>query len=186
VNCQPVAGVDLDNDVEGRGRLAFENGLSRAAAPRFFVRKRDGAHSANQVRKRRVHQEVLQRLAVRRSNQRHASLGNRSGGGRLGLRADLVDHDDLGHVIFYGLDHHRMLQRRVGDLHAPCHADPRVRDVAVAGDFVRAIDDDDALRSSESTRAHSRSIVVLPTPGLPSRHIDEPLRSTSSRISIVP
>ena len=32
------------------------------------------------------------------------------------------------------------------------------------------------LRSSESTRAHSRSIVVLPTPGRPSKHIDLPLR----------
>ena len=42
------------------------------------------------------------------------------------------------------------------------------------------------LRSSESTRAHSRSIVVLPTPGRPSKQIDLPLRITSSKMSIVP
>ncbi len=42
------------------------------------------------------------------------------------------------------------------------------------------------LRSSASTRAHSRSIVVLPTPGRPNKQIDLPLRITSSTMSIVP
>ena len=42
------------------------------------------------------------------------------------------------------------------------------------------------LRSSLSMRAHSRSIVVFPTPGRPSKQIDFPLRTTLRMISIVP
>jgi hypothetical protein len=146
VNRQAIAIVNLDHDVEGRGRLAFENGLARAAAARFFVRQRHALMPPTKIRKRRIHQEILQRLAMRRADQRHAAFGNRAGGGRpRHFRPDLVDDDHFGHVIFDGLDHHRVLQRRVGDLHAPSHADARMRDVAVAGDFVRCIDDHDAL-----------------------------------------
>ena len=82
---------------------------------------------------------------MRGPDERHAALGNRAGSGRFGLGPDLVDHDDFGHVIFDGLDHHRVLQRRIGDLHAPRHPDARMRDVAVARDFVRAVHDDDAF-----------------------------------------
>ena len=145
VNRQPIAIVDLDNDVEGRRRFALEHGLARAAPARFLVGERDGADAADQVGERRVHQEVLERLAVRRADQRHAALGDRARGGRFGLGADLVDDDDLGHVVFDRFDHHGVLQRRIGDLHAPREADAGMRNVAVAGDFVRGVDDDDAL-----------------------------------------
>src|SRR5205823_545839 len=61
------------------------------------------------------------------------------------LGADLVDHDDLRHVVLDRLDHHRVLKRRRGDLHPPRAAYARVRDVAVPGDLVRGVHDDHAL-----------------------------------------
>ena len=64
---------------------------------------------------------------------------------RLELGADLVDDDDLGHVVLDRLDHHLVLERRRADLHPARLADGRVRDVAVAGDLVAGVDDDDAL-----------------------------------------
>ena len=63
----------------------------------------------------------------------------------LELGPDLVDDDDLGHVVLDRLDHHLVLERRRADLHPAGLADGRVRDVAVAGDLVAGVDDDDAL-----------------------------------------
>ena len=63
----------------------------------------------------------------------------------LQLGPDLVDDDDLGHVVLDRLDHHLVLERRRADLHPARLADGRVRDVAVAGDLVAGVDDDDAL-----------------------------------------
>ena len=57
--------------------------------------------------------------------------------------ADLVDDDDLRHVVFHRLDHHLMLQVRAA---ATCirraSADGRVRNIAIAADFVGRIHDD--------------------------------------------
>ena len=63
----------------------------------------------------------------------------------LELGPDLVDDDDLGHVVLDRLDHHLVLERRRAHLHPAGLADGRVRDVAVAGDLVGGVDDDDAL-----------------------------------------
>jgi hypothetical protein len=82
---------------------------------------------------------------VRRADELDAALGDRARGLCLELRPDLVDDDDLGHVVLDRLDHHLVLQRRRPDLHPARLADGRVRDVAVAGDLVRGVDDDHAL-----------------------------------------
>jgi hypothetical protein len=79
------------------------------------------------------------------ADQLDAALGDRPGGLRLQLGADLVDDDDLGHVVLDGLDHDLVLHRRRPDLHPAGLADRRVGDVAVARDLVRGVDDDDAL-----------------------------------------
>src|SRR6266567_3648157 len=63
----------------------------------------------------------------------------------LELRADLVDDDDLGHVVLDCLDHHRVLQHRRAHLHATRAADSGMRNVAVTADLVRGVDDDDPL-----------------------------------------
>ena len=74
-----------------------------------------------------------------------AALGDRSRRGSLELSPDLVDDDDLGHVVLDGLDHHGVLLGRSADLHPPRLADAGMRDVAVAGDLVRRVDDHDPL-----------------------------------------
>jgi hypothetical protein len=48
-------------------------------------------------------------------------------------------------MVFDGFDHDRVLHRRGRDLHAARATDRRVWDISVAADFVRGIDDDDAL-----------------------------------------
>src|SRR5207247_1387645 len=84
-----------------------------------------------------------------------ATLGDRARCGSLKLGADLVDHDDLGHVVLDRLDHHRVLQQRSPDLHAASATDTRMWDVAVAAYLVRGVDDDDPLAQlvREKTRA---------------------------------
>ena len=73
-----------------------------------------------------------------------AALGDGAGGLGFELAADLVDDDDLGHVVLDGLDHHLVLQRGRGDLHAAGASNAVVGDVAVTGDLVGGVDDDDA------------------------------------------
>src|SRR3989304_381592 len=80
-----------------------------------------------------VHDEFCRGVAVGGGDQLNAGLGDGAGGGRLEVGADLVDDDDLGHVVLDGLDHDGVLEVRAGYLHAAGAADARVRDVAVAG-----------------------------------------------------
>ena len=100
---------------------------------------------ADEVGQGRVEHQVVEVVAVGRADQLDAALGDRPGGLGLELRPDLVDDDDLGHVVLDRLDHHLVLERRRPDLHPAGLADRRVRDVAVAGDLVRRVDDDDPL-----------------------------------------
>ena len=80
-----------------------------------------------------------------RADELNAAFGDGASSLCFEFRADLVDDDDFGHVIFDRFDHHRVLERGGGHLHPACAADRGVRDVAVAGDFVGRVDDDDAF-----------------------------------------
>ena len=140
-----LAVLDLDDDVERRRRLALEHALLRPSAARLLVAEGDALDAADEVGQRRVEHQVVEVVAVRRPDQLDAALGDRARGLRLELGPDLVDDDDLGHVVLDRLDHDLVLQGRGADLHPPGLADGRMRDVAVAGDLVRGVDDDDAL-----------------------------------------
>ncbi len=61
------------------------------------------------------------------------------------LGADFVDHHDFRHVVLDRLDHDRMLFRRARHLHTSCATDRRMRNIAVARNLVRGIDDHHAL-----------------------------------------
>jgi len=56
VDREPVAIVNLDDDVERRRRLALQNCLAGAAATRLLVGERYGADAADEVGERRVHE----------------------------------------------------------------------------------------------------------------------------------
>ena len=119
----------------------------------FCVRRRRASSSPRvtlwippiRSRQRRVEHQVVEVVAVGRADQLDAALGDRPGRLGLELGPDLVDDDDLGHVVLDRLDHHLVLERRRPDLHPAGLADRRMGDVAVAGDLVRGVDDDDAL-----------------------------------------
>ena len=145
VDGHPLAIDDLDDDVEGRRRLALEDALLRPPPARLLVAEGHALDPADEVGQGRVEHQVVEVVAVRRADQLDAALGDRPRGLRLELGADLVDDDDLGHVVLDRLDHHLVLERRRPDLHPARLADGRVRDVAVAGDLVRGVDHDDAL-----------------------------------------
>ncbi len=155
VHDHAVALLDLDEHVEGGRGLALEHRLLRAATPRLLVGQRHRLDAAEQVVERRVDQQRIDVGAVRGADELHAALGDRPRRDRLELGADLVDDDALGHVVLDRLDHHRVLQRRGPDLHPARTSDARVRDVAVAGDLVRRVDDDHALAAliAEHARA---------------------------------
>ncbi len=145
MNGDAVAVLDLDKHVERRRSLALEDRLLRPSPARLLVRQGHALDAAEQVVEGGVDQKVLERLAVRRGDELHSALGDRARGYGLELGADLVDDDDLGHVVLDCLDHHRVLQHRRPHLHAACAADSRMRNVAVAADLVRGVDDDDPL-----------------------------------------
>ena len=89
----------------------------------------------SKIRQRRIHQQVVERVAVRRRDQLNAALGNRSRGLRLRLGADLIDDDDFGHVVLNRFDHDRVLQIRPRHLHPSAGSDAGMRDIAVAARF---------------------------------------------------
>ena len=145
VDRHPVAVLDLDDHVE-RGRcLALQDALLGPPAAGLLVAQGDALDAADEVGQRRVEHQVVEVVAVRRADELDAALGDGARRGRLQLGADLVDDDDLGHVVLDRLDHHVVLVGRRADLHPARPADGRVRDVAVARDLVGRVHDDDAL-----------------------------------------
>ncbi len=142
---QAIAVVNLDEHIEGGGRLAFEHGLLRPAASRLLIREGHGLNAAEEVVEGWVDEQVLQRVAVRGRDQLHPTLGDGARRHRFQLDADLVDHDHLRHVVLDRFDHDGMLQGGGADLHPPRAADPGVRNVTVATDLVGGVDDDHPL-----------------------------------------
>ena len=89
------------------------------------------------------------------ADQLHAALGDCSCGDRLGLGADLVDHDHLGHVVLNRLDHHEVLSLWCTHLHTACLTNRRMRNVAVASDLVGGINHHHALAELRGENARS-------------------------------
>ena len=124
---------------------------------------------------------------MRGPHKLHAAFGDGPRRDSLQLGTDLVDDDALRHVVLHSLDHHRVLQRRSADLHAPGTSDPGMRDVTVARDLVGRVDDDHALTAlvAEHARAFAQHRCLADARG-PSRRIDWPLMTMSLMMSIVP
>ena len=137
--------LDLDDDVERRRLLAFQHALLGSPAARLLVAQGHALDPADQVGERGVEHQVVEVVAVGRADELHAAFRDRAGCLRLQLRPDLVDDDDLGHVVLDRLDHHLVLEAGRAHLHPAGLADGRVRDVAVARDLVGRVHDHDAL-----------------------------------------
>ena len=145
MNGEAIAGLDLDEDVKGGRRAAFEDSLLRTATAGFFVRKCHRFDAADEVAERGVEQKVIERLPMRRADQLHTAFCDGAGGKGFEFTPDLVDDDDFGVVILHGFDHHLVLKHRLADLHATRFAHSRVRHIAIAANFVRGVHDDHTL-----------------------------------------
>ena len=66
----------------------------------------------------------------------NATFGDCSRGKRFGLGSDLVDHNDLGHVILHRLYHHRMLKLGPWNLHSTAGSNSGVRNVAITRNLI--------------------------------------------------
>jgi len=141
---QPVDVLDLDDRVEGRRSLALEYGLLRPAPAGLVIAQSHGLDATHEVRERGVGHEIGHAGAVGGADELHAALGDGPGRGGVGVGADLVDHNHLGHVVFHSLDHHIMLLLVVRHLHAPGMPDGRVRHVAIARDLIVGVHNDHA------------------------------------------
>ena len=151
-----VPALYLHENVECWRSAPLAHRLLRAAPPRLNVAQRNRLNAAHKVGQRGVHDEIVQRVAVRRRHQLHAALRNRARCVCVRLRANLVDDDDLRHVVLHRLDHHRMLQRRRAHLHSARPADARMRNIAVARNLVGSVHDDDAFQ--RIVRQHARNL----------------------------
>ena len=132
--------MHLHGQGEGRFGRPFLHGLLGTATARLLIAQGYRLNAADQVAEGGVLEQIAKGVAMGRGHQHHAPLGDRAGRLGLQLRADLIDHDDLGHVVFHRLDHHLVLQLRPGHLHAPGPADGGVGDVAITGDLVAGVD----------------------------------------------
>ena len=142
VHRQPVLLLNLDDDLKCGRRLAFQHRLLGSPPAGLLVAQRHRLYPPDEIAQGGVLEEVVEGVAVRGGDELYAPLRDRAGRQRLRFGADLVDDDDLRHVVFHGLDHHRVLELRDGDLHAARAPDPRVGDIAVAGDFVARVHHD--------------------------------------------
>ena len=71
-----------------------------------------------------------------RGDELHPPFRDRPRSTGFQLGSDLIDDDDLWHVVFDRFDHHRVLQKWRPHLHAPRAADAGVRNIAVSPDLV--------------------------------------------------
>ena len=166
VNRHPLAILDLDQDIKSGRRPPFQHRFLRAAASGLLVAQCHALDPTHQVGQRWIDQQVLQGFAVRGAHQLHAPLCDRACRNRLLLPPDLVDDNDLRHVVFHRLDHYLMLKLRPCHLHPPRPTDGRVRDVAVAADFVGSVHHDNARLLAEDTRrlAQQRGLAYTRSP----------------------
>src|SRR6267143_4332054 len=93
---------------------------------------------------------------MRGGDELHAALGDCARRASLELRADLVDDDDLGHVVLDRLDHHRVLKHGRPHLHPSGSPDAWMRDVAVTANLIGRVDDHDTF--AELVREQSRTL----------------------------
>ena len=136
---------DLDDDFERRRCFALQDCLLGSALLRFLVGKRHGLYAPDEIRKGRVHQQVFQRIAVRRADQLNAALRDGPGGKSFLLDTNLIDDNDFRHMVFDSFDHHRMLQVRLDHLHSAGASNCRMRDVSITGDFIGSVNNNDPL-----------------------------------------
>src|SRR6266581_2137324 len=71
----------------------------------------------------------------------HAAFSDSARGGGFQLCSNFIYDDYLGHMVFDGLDHHRVLFRSARHLHAAGAPNTVMRNIPITRDFIGGIDD---------------------------------------------
>src|SRR5579872_3916086 len=95
----------LYDDIEGGRSFTLKNALLRMATPRLLVTEGHGLDAADEIGERRVDQQVAERVTVSGGDKLHAKFGDGASGSRFQFGANFINNDDLGHMIFDGLNH---------------------------------------------------------------------------------
>ena len=131
-----IAIDDLHHHVKRWRRLPLQDALLRASASRLVVAKRHALNPTDQVGERWVQHQVVQAVAVCRTDQLHATFSDGSRRNRFGFGADLINDDHLWHVILHRLNHHQVLSLWRAHLHPARLPNRWMWDVTVTGDLV--------------------------------------------------
>ena len=137
--------LNLDHDVEGRGRLSLQDGFLSAASFCLLIAQSNRLNPTDKVTQGRIHDQVVQRVSMSGGHKLHPTLGDGTCCLSLELGTDLIDHNDLGHVVFHRLNHYGMLKLRGDHLHPAGMPDGRMGDIAVTGDLIGGVDNHNAL-----------------------------------------
>src|SRR6266571_509559 len=143
MHSEAVTFLNFDEHIKRRRCLALQDGLLGTASPGLLVRQGDGLNPTHEVGEGRIPQQVVEGIPMGCGNELDATLSNGASRQRFSFGADLIDDDHLGHVVFHGLDHHSVLLRGRRHLHTPRPADTGVWDVAITGDLVRGVHDNE-------------------------------------------
>ena len=158
--------LHLDQHIECRGRSPFQNGLLRAAPACLLVGQGNALYPANQVRERRIQQQVLQCIAVRRTDKLYATFVDRARCLGFTFAADFVDDDHFRIVILHCLDHRFVLMCRSWNLHSASPTHGRVGNVSIPADLIARIHNDHALllgQDASDFTQHSRLANARPS-----------------------
>ena len=138
-----MAAVHFHRHRKGRFSRTLQNSFLGASPACFVIAEGDRLNPTDKITQRRVLDQIRQRIAVGCGHQHHAAFGD--GACRLSFQlcADLIDDDDLRHVVFNRLDHHLMLLLRTGNLHPSGPSDRRVRNIAITSDLIAGVDHND-------------------------------------------
>ena len=123
---------------------ALQHRFLTAPPPGLLIPEGDRLNAPHQIAEGGVLDQVGQSIAVGCGDENHTTFSDGARGLRLQLRADLIDHDDFGHVVFHRLDHGLVLQLRPGHLHAAGPTNRGVGDVAITGDLIARVDHNNA------------------------------------------
>src|ERR1700694_4356881 len=110
--------LDLDYDIEGGWRTPLQHCLLRSAPARLLIAESDCLDATDKVAQGWVLHEIFQLIAVGGSHQLNSAFGDGSCRCGFELRTNLVNDNNLRHMVFYSFNHHRMLSRGGCHLHA--------------------------------------------------------------------
>jgi hypothetical protein len=131
----------FDHNIESRRSLALQDTLLSMTTTRLLVTKGHGLDTPYQIGERRVDKQVTKRVPMGSSHKLYTAFGDGTGGSRFQFGTNFIYDDDLRHMIFDSLNHHRVLFSRASYLHTTRTTDTGMRNIPITRDFIGGIND---------------------------------------------